>query len=154
MMDKQRSLLHTLPGFKYLLPVIGIFIAGAACSPDSGDNPNHCRTVSIHKENKDNDTTRVKVIRTVAFDTTAILVGVQVADRQNLHPLQDVAVTLFNDQEQYPGITDAKGELTFFRNLPHGQFHLKLERRGYKCLIIRNVILAGGQWLAIKLQPE
>ncbi|MEO6253205.1 MAG: carboxypeptidase-like regulatory domain-containing protein [Ferruginibacter sp.] len=94
----------------------------------------------------------IKLLRTVVFDTTAILLHANVADLNSNKPIGNAIVSIFNTQEKYSDTTDANGGSEIFRNLSQGKWTLEIQHADYYCLLVSDIIHSGGQWFDIKLR--
>ena len=113
-----------------------------------------CNVTALQVNNKYNDTSRVKFIKSVIFDTTATLVHGYLIESNSFRPIPNAEVTLFSRNEKIITSTNLKGEFEIFQNLNEGPWNLLVKHSNYICLYISAVIKSGGQWFYIKLEPK
>ncbi len=112
-----------------------------------------CNITTLNFDNEKNDTSRLKFINSVVFDTTANLVHGQITDRL-LRPIQNCDVTLFNSEQKFTLLTNNNGEFEIFKNFLGGSWNILVKHQNYICLYVINVVQTGGQWFLIKLEPK
>ena len=113
-----------------------------------------CETVILNTTNRDIDSLKVRFIKGVVFDTTAILVHGKVIDRDSKISIENASITLQYGDIQYFTKTDKNGEFEFLKNIPQGAWSIKIVHPQYKCLIVNDVVQYGGQWINFKIQQE
>ena len=109
-----------------------------------------CNVAYLNIDNSKNDTSRIKFIKGVVFDTTATLIHGYIVD-SSFRPIQNCDVSLFNRNEQITLQTNSNGEFEIFQNLYQDGWNLLVKNPDYICLYIVGVIQTGGQWFYIKL---
>lgn len=110
-----------------------------------------CETTRLHTTNQDNDTSKVKFIQGVVFDTTAILLHGFVIDKVTRNSISAASVTLQHGEIQYTTMTDSIGEFKFYQNLTSGPWSIKITHPIYKCLLVNEVVQTGGQWISFRM---
>jgi hypothetical protein len=116
---------------------------------DHGD----CNVAYLNIDNNKNDTSRVKFIKGVVFDTTATLIHGFIVDSA-FHPILNADITLFNSDKRIKLLTNSVGEFEIFQRLEDGGWNLLIKHENYVCLYVVDVIQTGGQWFYIKLEHK
>jgi hypothetical protein len=100
------------------------------------------------------DTSIVKCIREVVFDTTAAFVHGHLIDGNTFEPISNAFVKFYNNDSgsQFLDTTDNNGNFRFFANLLPGPWNVRIEKPAYKCVIIKNIVHTGGQWFDFKIK--
>jgi hypothetical protein len=135
-----------------------IFISLLSCSStktlkivrDHGE----CYVATLNFDNTLNDTSRIKFIRSVVFDTTATLVHGYIIDSKTLLPIQNTEVKLFSRDNKITLLTNSNGEFKIFQNLYATSWNMYFSHSDYICLYVTDVIQSGGQWFYIKLEHK
>ena len=110
-----------------------------------------CNVAYLSMDNKNNDTSRIKLIRTAVFDTMATLIHGYLIDSA-YKPIQNADVKLFHRDQQITLLTNSKGEFEIFKYLNGDPWNLIIRHKDYICLYVVDVAQTGGQWVYIKLQ--
>lgn len=133
--------------------LISIFIFSCSSSKSTKIVREHgeCNVAYMNIDNSKNDTSRIKFIKGVVFDTTATLIHGYIVDSA-FQPIQNSDVTLFNKDERITLLTNNQGEFEIFQNFYRDGWNLLVKNEQYICLYVINVIQTGGQWFYIKLQ--
>lgn len=113
-----------------------------------------CETVILNTTNQDIDTLKVRFLKRVVFDTTAVLVHGKVIDRDSKISIENASITLEYGDTQYFTNTDKNGEFEFFKNIPHGAWSIKIAHPNYTCLNVDDVVQFGGQWLSFYIRQK
>lgn len=136
-----------------------IFISLLSCSStktlktvrDHGE----CYVATLNFNNTLNDTSRIKFIKSVVFDTTAILVNGYIVDSKTLLPIQNTEVKFFSKDVKITLETNNNGEFKIFKNLNSTiTWNMYFNHPDYICLYVNNVVQSGGQWFYIKLEHK
>ena len=125
-----------------------------SCLTPKESTSTECAIITFRIGNKGNYNGCIKLINSVVFDTTATLIHGYVTDKKTNKPLENAFVKFYDGQEQYLDTTNSKCEFEFFKNISKEQWNLKIVRPQYECLIINDIIHAGGQWFDFKLSKE
>jgi hypothetical protein len=135
--------------------LISLFLLSCSTSETTKIVRDHgeCNVAYLNIDNSKNDTSRVKFIKGVVFDTTATLIHGYIVD-SSLQPIQNSDVTLFNRDQRITLLTNNQGEFEIFQNFYGGAWNLLVKNENYICLYLVDVIQTGGQWFYIKLQHK
>jgi hypothetical protein len=135
----------------YLIICI-IFISSCknSASKKTPRNNGDCYVTNFNLDNIKNDTSKIKIIKTVVFDTTAILLHGYVIDSL-FNPIQNAEAILFKPGKSIKLLTNSNGEFKIFQNLDSGPWDLLVKNPSYKCLKVIDVVKTGGAWFYIKL---
>lgn len=137
--------------------LIAILLFLISCSPTKSGKimreHGECNVAYLNIDNTKNDTTRIKFIKGVVFDTTATLIHGYIVD-SSFKPIQNSDVTLFTQNQKITLLTNTQGEFEIFQNFYQGSWNLLVKNPDYICLYVVGVIQTGGQWFYIKLQHK
>jgi hypothetical protein len=137
--------------------LIAILLFLISCSPAKSNKVirehGECNVAYLNIDNRKNDTTRIKIIKSVVFDTTATLIHGHIID-SSFKPIQNSDVTLFNQNQRITLLTNSQGEFEIFQNFYQGGWNLLVKNPDHICLYVADVIQTGGQWFYIKLQHK
>ena len=112
------------------------------CTNYKRNDINDCEIISDLTSEK----SKVELINSVVFDTTAILVHGTVIDRETKEPLINAEVKLYNNKMNFFSKTNSSGEFKIYENIKPGKWDLLIEHTNYNCMIIKDLIKSGGQW--------
>lgn len=120
------------------------------CTNSKRNDLNDCDIISGLTSNK----SKVELIRSVVFDTTAILLHGTVIDRETKKFLINAEVKLYNKKINFITKTDSRGEFKIYENIKPGKWDLLIKCDSYDCMIIKDLIKSGGQWYIFKLNEK
>jgi len=133
---------------------LGILFFLTSCKSSQKSGQSECVIVTFHFDKNEKYNGKINLINSVVFDTTATLIHGYVTDQETNKPLENTIIIFFDGQEQYLDTTNNKGEFEIFKNISKRQWNIKLIKLKYQCLIVEDVIHAGGQWFNFKLTKE
>jgi hypothetical protein len=121
-----------------------------SCTNSKRNNLSDCEIISDFTL----DRSKVELINSVVFDTTAILVNGTIIDLESKAPLNNAEVKLYNKNINFIAKTDSSGEFKIFENLKPGQWDILIQHDNYDCLVVKDIIKSGGQWFVFKLNRK
>ena len=128
---------------KYIFSFVWVMILNSCSENNSAINkiqfPN-CDTTSFHLDNNQNDTSKMILIQSVAFDTTANLLHISVFDKTDKQPVLGAKILLEQNEMKVLDSTSNTGEFEIFKNNFSGSWKLKITATKYHCLQINNVL--------------
>jgi hypothetical protein len=137
----------------FYLIICVIFIASCTTSSSKKtiQNNGDCYITNFNLDNINNDTSKIKIIKTAVFDTTAILLHGYVVDSL-FNPIEKTEITFYKENKIIKQLTNSNGEFKIFQNLDKGSWNLLVKKTDYECLNVLDIVKAGGQWFYIKLK--
>ena len=137
--------------------ILGISILAFSCTSLKSNKTlrehGECNVAYLNIDNTKNDTSRIKLIKAITFDTTATLIHGYIVDKV-FNPILNSEVTLFNSTQKIKLQTNNDGEFEIFQNLFGDNWNLLVQHQNYICMYIVDVVQASGQWFYIKLESK
>lgn len=135
---------------KILTPTTILILFFTTCTNSKRSDLNDCEIISEFSYDK----TKVELINSVVFDTTAVLVHGTVIDRETKVSLINAEVQLYDKKVEFMTKTDSSGEFKIFENIKPGQWDILIKHDNYDCMIVKDLIKSGGQWFVFKLNEK
>jgi hypothetical protein len=113
-----------------------------------------CYATQLSADNRLNDTSKVKFIKSVVFDTSAILIHGYIVEKNSYQPIEHADVAFINRRRFIKTHTNSQGEFEIFEDLEEGQWNLSVKHDNYICIYVLDIVKAGGQWFYVKLEHK
>jgi hypothetical protein len=120
-----------------------------ACSSNDLTSDPECEQVP-YSQNSSSFT----IVGQVVFDTSANLFHARVLDFTTSEPLPGAQLHFDQSQLTKEINTDQSGETEIFENGFYGTWQLLVTHPDYRCVMVNDVEIAGGQYVVIKLKHK
>ncbi len=111
----------------------------------------YCDTFKLKYNDK--DTSIVRVLHCVVYDTIAISLNGYVHDISSGEVISGAIIEVEYGEFKTIHLANEKGEFNFWI-LPQSEtkLNLKITYNQFRCLVVKDVIQCGGQWIKFKLK--